>query len=257
MKVYIGWDQRDLQSYMVCVHTLIENSSIPLEIYPIKEFEMRALGLYWRPYHVHGKHSQYSAGQMIDDKDGKPFSTGFSFTRFLTPQLAQFTDEWVLFMDADMMWRGDIADMIKVCDKDHAVFCVKHDHVPPEKTKMDGVAQTQYARKNWSSVMLLNPAKCGTLDPYSVNKMPGSWLHAFCWVDDDQIGGLDEKWNFLCGHSNLADFGEDGPSIVHFTRGDPSMGWVDEPYADEWVKKLSEADPQILLEKVVKFNPDG
>jgi lipopolysaccharide biosynthesis glycosyltransferase len=251
MKVLIGWDQRDIKAYLVCVHSLIEHASIDLEIIPIRDYQVRAQGIYWRGYHVCGKHGRYSSGQMVDDKDDKPFSTGFSFTRFLTPALCGFDDEWVLFLDADMLWRDDIANMISVCDTNHSVFCVKHDHRPPEEKKMDGVAQTRYARKNWSSVMLMNPSKCDSLDAYSVNNMPGSWLHSFCWVEDDQIGGLDERWNFLCGHSNPADFGEDGPSIVHFTRGDPSMGWVEEPYADEWEDALARADPALLLEDVI------
>jgi hypothetical protein len=102
---------------------------------------------------------------------------------------------------------------------------------------MDGQAQTRYARKNWSSVILWNvdhPAnKALTIE--LVNSVPGRDLHRFCWLEDDLIGELHPKWNWLVGHSDP----EIDPAIVHFTDGIPTMqGYEDSEYADEWRAEL-------------------
>jgi hypothetical protein len=188
MKVYIGWDQRDIAADRVCKSTLLKHASIPVEIFNIKEFEMRARGLYWRPYHVcDGITGDYPNGQMVDDVDGKPFSTGFSFTRFLVPELEEFKDEWVLFMDADMMWRADIAELQAYTEEQKAIICVKHSYAPPETHKMDGVVQETYKRKNWSSFMLMNPARCKALDRNLVNTAKGSYLHGMFWIRSENF----------------------------------------------------------------------
>ena len=65
VRVYIGWDQRGALAFEVCRHTLLEHASIPLEIVALKDWELRARGLYWRPYQVDER------GQMWDARDGK------------------------------------------------------------------------------------------------------------------------------------------------------------------------------------------
>jgi hypothetical protein len=227
MKVFIGWDQRDALAYEVCKKTLEENSTVPVEIFPLKEWELRQKGAYWRTYNVDER------GQMWDSRDGKPFSTNFSFTRFCVPFLEDYRDEWVLFCDADMMWRGDIAELFTLINRDKSVMCVKHDHHPVEQVKMDGMIQTRYVRKNWSSLMLMNPAKCRSLTGYAVNNQTGAWLHQMCWAKDDEIGEIPEEWNWLEGWSPP----EIDPKVVHFTRGtpdmDPNVSW-----SREWWEKI-------------------
>lgn len=223
LRVFIGWDQRDINAFRVCEKTLLDRSSIPVEIHPLREWELRQRGYYWRPYHVDAR------GQMWDNRDGKPFSTNFSFTRFCVPMIEEYRDEWVLFCDADMMWRADVAELVEQIDRTKAVMCVKHDHRPKEAEKMDGVIQTVYSRKNWSSLMLMNPSKCDALTPYAVNNQTGSYLHSMCWLDDEKIGGLDESWNWLEGWSSP----EIDPKVIHYTRGTPDMTPVS-AYSDEW-----------------------
>ena len=175
-----------------------------------------------------------STGQMIDERDGKPFSTEFAFTRFLVPFLQHYKG-WALFQDCDMVWRANIKDLIALCDDRYAVMCVKHNHIPLNKRKMDNQEQSRYYRKNWSSFVLFN---CGhpsnrrlTLD--AVNSWPGSALHSFSWLRDEEIGDLHEDWNFLVGHSHgkMNHF----PKVLHFTDGGP---WFEEckniPYAKVW-----------------------
>lgn len=230
MKIYIGWDQRDIDAYAVCESTLREHSSIPLLIEPLKEWELRRKQVYWRPYSVDAK------GQMWDGRDGKPFSTNFSFTRFCVPILEDYKDEWVLFCDPDMLWQADVAELLEHVNDDLAVLCVKHDHVPLEQSKMDGVLQTTYARKNWSSLMLMNPSRCIKLSKYAVNNYSGSDLHAMVWAEDNEIGDLPEEWNWLEGWSNP----DLKPKVIHHTRGTPDMV-PDVAYATQWWDALGRA----------------
>lgn len=213
VKIYIGWDQRDALAYRVCEESIISHASIPVDIIPLKDWELRQKGLYWRPYHVDER------GQMWDGRDGKPFSTNFSFTRFCIPALENFGNRWVVFCDADMLWRADVAELMKLKDDNKAVMCVKHDHRPPEHTKMDGVIQTVYQRKNWSSVMLIKPARCRSLTPYVINNQSGEFLHKILWANESEIGALPEEWNWLEGWSDP----EIDPKVIHYTRGTPDM----------------------------------
>jgi len=98
---------------------------------------------------------------------------------------------------------------------------------------MDGQVQTSYERKNWSSVVIwnCNHPKTRMLTPELVNTKRGLWLHQFQWLDDDEIGELDPRWNWLVGHSDPAI----KPGLVHFTEGVPSMpGYEHCDYAQNW-----------------------
>lgn len=222
MRVYVGHDPRDELAFRACVASLRKHSSISLDIYPLYDHQLRRRGLYDRPYRV------TETGQMIDTRDGRPFSTLFSFTRFLVP-LIDRGDDWVLFCDADFLWRKDVAKLLALADDTKAVMCVKHDHRPPEMVKMDGVAQAKYPRKNWSSLMLMRPKKCGVTREM-VNFNSGSYLHGLYWQDDEGIGALPEEWNWLEGWSSTAV----PPAAVHYTRGTPDMLGDKLPYADDW-----------------------
>ncbi|MGI9504504.1 MAG: glycosyltransferase [Geminicoccaceae bacterium] len=242
MRVYIGWDGRDALAFEVCKRSLLEYASIPLEILPLKDWDLRNAGYYWRTYEVDAQ------GQRFDHRDGKPFSTDFSFTRFCVPVMEANSPDWVLFQDADMLWRRDIADLVAEIDDSKALMCVQHRHEPPEETKMGGLTlQQAYPRKNWSSLMLMRPDRI-RLSNYDVNNRSGSWLHSMCWLEDDQIGALDESWNWLSGWSSP----EIEPAIVHFTRGTPDMlGCEDQPYADEWQILASE----VSIAEPTRFHP--
>lgn len=236
LNVFVGYDPRDDKAFRVLETSLTSKSTIPVCIKPIKIGECRKLG-YSRP------HFTTSSGQMIDGVDGKPFSTEFSFTRFMVPHLMGYADEICMFMDADMLIRCDIAELLKHCTGDKAVWCVQHKHAPSETVKMDGVEQTQYRRKNWSSLVVWNPAKNTFLTPKMVSELPGSYLHAFCWLKDEEIGGLPEEFNWLNGWSDPMMI----PKIVHFTNGTPDFsGYENAPYADEWRKAWKTRCPSAL-----------
>jgi hypothetical protein len=94
---------------------------------------------------------------------------------------------WALFMDGDMLVRGQINEQIAKLENRFAVYCVKHRHEPPAGTKMDGQEQTRYARKNWSSFMIFNcdhPANKALDGRNWSTAIPGRDLHRFCWLED-------------------------------------------------------------------------
>ncbi|RWB85926.1 MAG: hypothetical protein EOQ52_20465 [Mesorhizobium sp.] len=226
--IWIGFDRREAEAYAVCRHSINRHLIAPIPANGLVLDDLRRKGLYWRPT---GRRD----GRLWDEISQAPMATEFACSRFLVPLLAK--SGWALFMDCDMLVRCDLQKLFALADPTKAVMVVKHDHQPRERVKMDGQAQTRYARKNWSSVILWNvdhPAHAAlTLD--LVNTLPGRDLHRFCWLDDAEIGELEPKWNFLVGHSDP----EINPSIVHFTDGIPTMpGYEDCAYADEWRAEL-------------------
>lgn len=217
MKVFIGYDQREDLAFKVCERSLNINSTVVIDVSPIKQRDMRERNLYWR------EHDPLS-------------STEFSFTRFLTPYLSGYKG-WALFCDCDFLFRKDIAGLKNYMDSNKAVMVVKHQYNPPEKTKMDGKIQTQYPRKNWSSLMLINceHPSVQSLTPDVVNHATGLYLHRLQWVDSKYIGELPVAYNYLEGW-NTKDECPD-PIGVHFTRGGP---WLNDyrnvEYGQEWLE---------------------
>ena len=62
--------------------------------------------------------------------------------------------------------------------------------------------------------------------------MSGQWLHAFQWLEEDEIGDLPASWNHLVG----VDSPSVSPDGVHFTRGIPTMpGRHGDEWADAWL----------------------
>lgn len=235
-RVYIGFDAREAAAFAVARNTVRRHVVHTTEIAGIHLDELRARGLYWRPT----ERRETDKGSVLWDTISRaPMSTEFAISRFLTPTLAK--EGFALFMDADMLVRHSLASLFARAEShpEIAVWCVKHNFAPPEGVKMDGQMQTVYARKNWSSVMLFNcnhPANA-RLDVDLVNSVPGRDLHRFCWLEDHEIGGLPEAYNYLVGHSQ----GIDDPVIVHFTDGIPTMpGYENVEYAAEWTSALNE-----------------
>jgi hypothetical protein len=232
--IYIGYDPREAPAFAVAKYTCRRQLNLPIPIYGLVLSKLMAAGLYRRPMEFR---SSESPGRPImwDVISDAPQSTEHANSRFLVPYLAR--SGWALFCDGDMLFRSNITGLFENLDEKYAVYCVKHDYAPTETVKMDGQIQTQYSRKNWSSFMLFNvdhsSNNCLRYSVDMANTLPGRDLHRFCWLEDDEIGGLDEKWNFLVGHSDLEKVRD--PKVVHFTTGVPDMeGYQDAPFADEW-----------------------
>lgn len=217
LRVFIGWDSREEIAYEVCRKSILRHASIPVDIRPIKQSELRERGLYTREF--------------------DPLSsTEFSFTRFLTPYLAGF-EGFCLFVDCDFLFRGDIAGLMDYADGAKACFVVQHDYRPFEKVKMDNKAQHQYPRKNWSSFMFMNCShpEVKALTPEVVNRESGMFLHRFQWLKDESIGSLPIAWNYLEGWYTRDHC--PNPIAVHFTRGGPWFrDYMEVEYAREWLE---------------------
>lgn len=210
LDIFIGYDRQEVVAYHVLAQSLLERSSRPVRLTPVN------LG---------------NLGGLFARDAVATQSTEFSFSRFLTPYLSGY-DGWSLFMDCDMLARADVAELFALADDRYAVMVAQHDYVPRDEVKFLDHVQTRYAKKNWSSVMLLNNARCRALTPDYVNTASGLQLHQFHWLEsEDQIGALPLEWNWLVGEY---DFSPDA-KIAHFTRGGPYFeAYANCDYADEW-----------------------
>lgn len=231
-QVYIGFDPREVDAFAVARSSILRHNK-HVNVKGLVLSELRRKGLYYRPTEIRN-------GRLCDVLSARPdydgaMSTEFAISRFLVPMLAE--SGWALFMDADMLVRGNVQRVFDLADRTKAVMVVKHDHNPSEAFKMDGQKQTRYARKNWSSVCLWNVSHPANrrLTVEMVNTLPGRDLHAFSWLEDDEIGELGPEWNYLVNHSDTSV----DPMIVHFTDGVPSMaGYEDDEFGDEWRAEL-------------------
>jgi hypothetical protein len=211
--VYIGFDPRETVAFSVLAHSIHVRATQPVSIVPLMLSQL----------------------QGILTRERHPLqSTDFSFSRFLTPYLSGYAG-WSVFMDCDMLMLDDIAQLWALRDERYAVMVVKHDHVPKETRKFLGEPQSKYEKKNWSSVMLFNNAKCKALTPDYVNSASGLELHQFKWLaDDGLIGGLPDRWNHLVGYNTRrAD-----AALVHYTLGGPYFSeFADCEYAPNWQRE--------------------
>ena len=210
IRVFIGYDSREAVAFDVLAHSIQARASAPVSITPVKLEQLEA----------------------VFRRERNPLqSTEFSFSRFLVPYLCGY-EGWAVFMDCDMLVRADIARLWALRDERFAVQVVKHVHVPKEDVKFLGAVQTKYEKKNWSSVMLMNCARCTALTPEFVNTATGLQLHQFKWLEGDQlIGDIPHEWNHLVGF----DAPRPDASLVHFTIGGPYFDeYRDCEYSGEW-----------------------
>ena len=222
IRVFIGYDGREAAAFSVLAYSIQARASEPVSISPLMLSQL----------------------ERVLTRERNPLqSTDFSFSRFLTPHLSGY-EGWSAFMDCDMLMLDDIAKFWRLCDERYAVMVVKHEHVPRETVKFLGEPQTKYEKKNWSSVMLFNNAKCRALTPQYVNTTSGLELHQFKWLEsDDLIGALPGRWNHLVGY----DPPSRDVSLVHYTLGGPYFEeYRNCEYAEEW---RTERDAMLHVKK--------
>ena len=229
MRIFIGFDARETAAYHVACHSIVSRATCPVSITPLRREALSHI--YWR-------------------RRGMTESTDFSLTRFLVPHLCGYQGR-ALFLDCDIVCLADIGELALEWDwsmnADKAVLVVKHDYVPKDATKFLGNAQTRYPRKNWSSVMYFDCARCAALTPEYVNSASGLDLHRFNWLRDDEIGSLPHGWNHLVGEypSNPK------AQILHFTLGGP---WFKETrgcdHANLW---FAECDAMLSTAQAVRY----
>jgi lipopolysaccharide biosynthesis glycosyltransferase len=221
IRVFVGYDPREAVAFNVLSHSIGVRASEPVEIAPLMLSQLKSV--LWRERH--------------------PLqSTDFSFSRFAVPFLSEYKG-WSLFCDCDMLMLDDIAKLWALRDDRYAVQVVKHDHVPTESVKFLDKPQRPYEKKNWSSVILFNNAKCTALTLDYVNTATGLELHQFKWLGDDGlIGELPHRWNHLVDYDPTVP--ADQVSLLHYTEGGPYFeAYKTCSYADLW---LAERDRMLF-----------
>lgn len=231
LSVWIGFDPREAACFAVARASVHKCSPQPIKVTGLVLDDLRRRGLYTRP-------TERRDGKLWDAISRSNMSTEFAISRFLTPHLAG--RGLALFVDCDVLFRVNVLEIFALADPTKAVSVVKHTHVPTSDTKMDDQVQTAYRRKNWSSVMLFNcdhPAN-RRLTPDVVNSFPGLNLHELCWLKDDEVGELPQRFNYLVNYTRLPD-GEE-PAVVHWTDGAPCFpDHADDEYAGEFWDELA------------------
>jgi len=202
--VFIGYDAREAVAWHVCMQSILDNCSKP----DLLQFHC-----------VTG-----------NQRDG---SNAFIYQRFMVPYYCGYQG-FAIFLDGDMVVKGDILDLWALRDHNKGVSVVKHpDYETKFPVKYFGNKNENYPRKNWSSVMLWN---CGyypnrTLSPTVVEQAPGAYLHRFYWLRDEQIGDLPESWNRLVLEQEV----KPDDKLLHYTIAIPPLAKQHcDTYAAEW-----------------------
>lgn len=197
--LYVGHDPREAACYHVFAQSVIERASVPVAFHPL--------------------HKPMLAG-FDGQKDG---SNAFIYSRFLVPSL-QGWQGFALFVDGDMVCLEDIANLWALRDERYAVQVVKHVYKTKHPRKYLGTPMESenldYPKKNQSSVMLWNCAhpKNRVLTREFVNEAPGSLLHRFEWLMDEDVGELPAGWNALALEQDIS-----CASLIHYTLGAPGF----------------------------------
>ena len=224
--IYMGWDSREVEAYNVARKSIVRRSSVPVEVMPLR--------LYMEPVKslLRNRRVEWRDGKMWCPISDAPMATEFAISRFCVPFIQK--EGFALFVDCDIVCVGDIAELFALADPQYAVQVVKREHVPVEAVKMDGQIQTTYPRKNWSSVVLWNcshPAN-KRLTLGNLNEWSGRDLHAFKWLEDEEIGSLPREWNHLVG----ADPDYLWANLLHYTLGGPWIkDWQGGPLDTDWL----------------------
>ena len=225
INVYIGYDSRQDRPpkynkvinpcYQVCKSSILKNSN-DVNVIPLKLTELIDKGIYYRE---------------VDPLA----STEFTYSRFLVPYLNDFKGI-AIFCDSDFLWQCDINDLLEYYNHNNSVMCVQHDYTPKTDTKMDGVVQTSYPRKNWSSLMMFNceHKDIRNLSVENINTKEAKYLHRMKWTD--KIGEIPMTYNWLEGDypNNMH------PKVIHFTNGGPWHETWDGDYKENWLKVYNE-----------------
>jgi hypothetical protein len=148
--------------------------------------------------------------------------TQFTFSRFLPPWLCGFRG-WSIFMDADILVTGDIAELLDAADDAYDVQVMQ-----------------EQPRFEWPSVMLFNNARCQTLTPEYIDS-PDNKLYDFAWAKN--IGSFPAQWNRCVPYGK-----QEGPAkLYHFTQGIPVWPETRGNYPEDelWIRQHRHANSTV------------
>lgn len=201
LTLFCGYDPRESIGFHVFVHSLIRNATAPVSVVPLS-----AMGLH----------------------EG---TNTFTASRFLIPKLMGHKGR-AIFMDAsDMLLCGDIRALDSAFDPRYAVQVVQHPKyssrhkIKYRDTQME-CPNTDYERKNWASVMLIN---CEHPDWKKVNPESDRMIDLLQFKFTESVGSLPPEWN------RLVDEGQPDGYCLHWTAGVPGFpAYANSPFADRW-----------------------
>ena len=217
IRIFCGYDKREAVGFHVFVESLIRHTDSAVAIIPL----------------------------IGEQRDG---TNAYTYARFLVPYLCNFEGSAIFVDGSDMLLRTDIKQLAKLANSQYAVQVVRHDYRTHHPRKYLGTTMespnSDYPRKNWSSVMIWN---CGYaanrwLTPKAIGDSEGAFLHRFGWLDSEEIGPLPVRWNALIGEQKAPD-----PHIAHFTLGIPAIdAYQESDFAEEWraMARLGQTAPE-------------
>lgn len=208
MKLFIGYDAREAVGFHCFLSSVIDHTSARLETWP------------------------------LDSKGLPQGSNTFTTSRFLVPWLCNFEGRAIFVDGCDMLAQADLAELDALFDPRYAVQVVKRENYESRHSrKYMGTpmqcTQTNYARKNWASVMLINCEhhKWAAFNPEAIAAAPVLWLLQLAAFKDDEIGALPNEWNRLVDEYDPIE----GAKILHWSNGIPGFAhYRDAPAADRW-----------------------
>jgi lipopolysaccharide biosynthesis glycosyltransferase len=225
IRLFLGFDEREAAGSWLFTSSALRHTTLPMSITPL--------------------HLPSLKGYTETHGDG---TNAFIYTRFLVPFLCDYQG-FALFVDgADMLCRGDLAELWAMRDVFKAVQVVKHDYQTQYLRKYVGTPMEadnrHYPRKNWSSVMLMNCAHYAwrKITPQTLPNLSGEFLHRFQFLADDLIGALPPEWNHLV----LEQEHDPDAKLVHFTLGIPGFKhYKNSPFAGEWFGELGRMNDHV------------
>jgi hypothetical protein len=205
IELFAGWDSREEVGFHVFCRSVLARASKPVRITPIGAF------------------------------GGPEGTNAFTYSRFMVPTLMGHRGHAIFMDGSDMLMRADIAELDALFDPRFAVQVVKHPtYKTRHKVKYIGSSMecpnTNYARKNWASVMLVN------CEHEAWRKVPeGLDALQLRFIPDELIGELPATWNCL------VDEGQEAGNVLHFTAGSPCFAhYANTPFAAAWHSERAE-----------------
>lgn len=212
LRIYIGASRRDLLGVRVLDYSIRKHASVPVRVLPMID----------RPV------------PCPRDPRNRP-RTGFSFSRFLIPELARRRGRAV-YLDSDMLVFGDVAELAVIPLAPHKVLCTYQD-TPPAVWANDPSFQTG----RHTAVMVLD---CGRLDwdvqhivrELDAGRLTYEELMRDMCLEDQDFGVLPQAWN------HLEHFEPGVTKLLHYTNV-PTQPWISSrnPLAPVWVETFREA----------------
>lgn len=198
LKVFIGYDPRQPLAHQVAAHSVWRHAS--------KSVSITSLQLSQLPLTRRGL-------------------TEFTYSRFLVPWLCRYVDEYALFIDSDVLVRGDIVELLALAMLD--------DLTAAEPRSVWVVPHAKHFER--PSVMVFRPDRCRALTPEFVDS-PQSDVFRLGWAEG--VGELPREWNHLVGY----DPPNADAKLVHFTAGIPCWPETENcEHSQEWRKTAKES----------------